>query len=310
MDADTVADELYGLRPDQFTAVRAQRAAAARTAGDRELARRISALRRPSLSAWCCNLLVRERPDEIQPLVQLGEALRQAHQELDGEQLRRLAGQQQALIGALAQQAERLAAEAGHPIGEGARQEVRDTLQAVLGDPDAAREWAAGRLTKALSPAVGFPAVPQASAVPPKAPPRESAPRAKATKPRKADRADDAARQRREKQLAEARRAAEDAQRDLLARETETPEAERAAREAAELADALRERVGELRRRIGELTEDLDRTEDEQRRARADGRVARERERAARNRLRTARARAQKATDEQERLAGADGVDG
>ncbi|MET8224577.1 hypothetical protein ACWERY_39305 [Streptomyces sp. NPDC004082] len=310
MDVDAVADELYGLRPDRFTAARAQRAAAARTAGDRELADKISAMRRPSLSAWSCNLLVRERSDEIQPLVQLGEALRQAHQELDGEQLRRLAGQQQALIRALAQQAERLAADAGHPLGEGARQEVRDTLQAVLSDPDAAREWAAGRLTKALSPAVGFPAVPQAPAAQPKAPPRGSQPRAKATEPREADRADDAARRRREKQLTEARRAAEDAGRDLSVRETEAAEAARVAQEAAELAETLQQRVGELRRRIGELTEELGSTEDEQRRARAAGREARERERAARKRLSTARARAQKAADELERQAGADGRDG
>ncbi len=42
------------------------------------------------LSAWASNLLVREQPDEVQRLVHLGEALRQAHQDLDGEQLREL----------------------------------------------------------------------------------------------------------------------------------------------------------------------------------------------------------------------------
>lgn len=90
MDLDAVADELYGLRPEDFTAARAARVAAARTAGDRALAERIGKLRRPSLSAWASNLLVREQPEQIEPLLKLGEALRQAHQDLDGAQLRAL----------------------------------------------------------------------------------------------------------------------------------------------------------------------------------------------------------------------------
>ncbi|NYV73344.1 hypothetical protein HW445_03205, partial [Streptomyces sp. UH6] len=136
MDYDAVADELYGARPEEFTAVRDERAARARKEGDRELAARIKALRRPSLSAWACNLLVRERREETRPLLRLGEALRQAHLDLDGAALRELSRQQHLLVAALARQAVELTERAGHRVGEGAREEVEATLRAVLADPD------------------------------------------------------------------------------------------------------------------------------------------------------------------------------
>ncbi|PNG21421.1 hypothetical protein C1J00_14995, partial [Streptomyces cahuitamycinicus] len=163
MDYDSVADELYALRPEEFTAARASAVASARTAGDRELADRIGALRKPSLAAWVSNLLVRSSPGEVEPLLRLGEGLRQAHQDLDGAQLRELSRRQHALIRALSLQARQLAEGAGHPIGEGVQREVENTLHAVLADPEAAQAWAGGRLTKPLSAAVGFPAVAEAA---------------------------------------------------------------------------------------------------------------------------------------------------
>ncbi|MGW6455717.1 hypothetical protein ACWF94_07265 [Streptomyces sp. NPDC055078] len=59
MDAEEVADVLYALRPDEFTAERAAYAARARKEGDREAALRIAALRKPVLAAWSANLLAR-----------------------------------------------------------------------------------------------------------------------------------------------------------------------------------------------------------------------------------------------------------
>ncbi|WP_031169847.1 hypothetical protein [Streptomyces durhamensis] len=157
MDLDAVADELYGLRPEEFVAARDRRALDARKAGDQALARAIGALRRPSLGAWVSNLLVRRQRAEVGPLLALGEELRRAHRELDGPQLRRLARRQSEVIGALGRQAGQLAAQAGHAVGEGVRREVEETLHAALADPEAARAWAAGRLVKPLSSAFGFP---------------------------------------------------------------------------------------------------------------------------------------------------------
>ncbi|MGX9229447.1 hypothetical protein ACWV95_31000 [Streptomyces albus] len=83
MDLDAVTDELYGLPPEDFTAVRDRRAQEARKSGDRELSGRIRRLRRPTLAAWACNLLVRDRPEETRLLLELGEELRRAHRDLE-----------------------------------------------------------------------------------------------------------------------------------------------------------------------------------------------------------------------------------
>lgn len=157
MDLDAVADELYALPPAEFTAARDARAAEAVRDGDRPLAERIKGLRKPTLSAWASNLLIRARPDEAEPLLELGEALRDAYRNVDGAQLRTLSAQQRQVTAALARQARRLAAEAGQPIGNQALQEVQETLHAALADPEAARAWASGRLTRPLG-AAGFPA--------------------------------------------------------------------------------------------------------------------------------------------------------
>jgi hypothetical protein len=303
VDLDAVADELYGLRPEQFTAARNERVAAARTAGDRELAEQIGGLRRPSLSAWAGNLLVREQPDEVKPLIQLGEALRSAHHDLDGDQLRALAQQQRAVVRALSRQAGDLAAAAGHPLADDAQREVQETLQAVLADPDAAREWAAGRLAKPLSPAVGFPAVGPAApsrgtggqSAAKRTPSSAQKPSSPAKKPRASDDGESAAETRRRERLAQARQDSEDAEGDLLAREAEVETAERAVRDA-------RERTDTLQQRISELTEELKAVEEQHRQARADERGARQREREAGRGVHAARTRAGTAAAQVERL--------
>ncbi|MEU9736687.1 hypothetical protein [Streptomyces sp. NPDC048002] len=266
MDIDSVADELYALRPEEFTAARGERVAAARTAGDRELAERIGRLRRPSLAAWVSNLLVRARPDEVAALLRLGEGLRRAHHDLDGPLLRELGAQQRTLVRAVTREAAALAARAGHPVGAGVAHEVETILHAVLADRDAARAWAEGRLVRPFEAVVGFSET--GASVPHR--PRPAA----RPEPRPAVRRDD-------EELARARRAADTAGRELRALEKEVA---RAAREAA----ATEERATRLQDRIAELTEELSR-------AREDRRQAREAERAARARLRTLERRAREA---------------
>jgi hypothetical protein len=284
MDYDAVADELYALRPEEFTAARASAVAAARTAGDRELAERISTLRKPSLAAWVGNLLVRSSPGEVEPLLRLGEGLRQAHHDLDGTQLRELSRQQHAIVRALSAQARQLATQAGHPIGDGVQREVESTLHAVLADPEAAQAWASGRLVKPLSAAVGFPAVAEGAGTQ-RRPPAAVAP----SRPdRKAD-----GQQR--KRLAQARREAEAAERELRALQDEAAAAGRAAGEA-------KQQVTRLQRRVGELTEELERTREEHQQARFAERSAREEARTADRRVREADRKAATAAAQLERL--------
>ncbi|MFI1466685.1 hypothetical protein [Streptomyces wuyuanensis] len=156
MDLDSVADELYGLPPERFVEARGRQAAAARKAGDRALAGRITALRRPTLSAWASNLLVRSEPDRAAELLRLGESLRRAVQELDRDRMRELGARRNRLVGALSRHVGELSGAAGRPLGESTLREVESTLQAVLADSDAAEQWATGRLARPLTPPVGF----------------------------------------------------------------------------------------------------------------------------------------------------------
>ncbi|MFE0333485.1 hypothetical protein, partial [Streptomyces sp. NPDC058955] len=172
MDVEQVTDELYGLRPSEFTAARDAYVAEARRAKDPAAAKAIAALRRPPLAVWAANLLARERPEEAERFLALGEALREAHRTLDGERLREASRQQHRLVAALVRTTAGLAEEAGQPVGDTVLGDVERILHAVLAHPDVAGPWAKGRLAAMPETAVGFPAVPPETltARPPAAP--------------------------------------------------------------------------------------------------------------------------------------------
>ena len=165
MDLDTVADELYGLAPAEFTPARDARVAEAVRAGDRGLAAAIKSLRRPTRSAWLVNTLVRQRREQVDELLDLGDTMREAQQQLAGEELRQLSRRRHEVVSALAQQAREVAREAGQPATDEMVLELESTLEAALADPAASEAVRSGRLTAALSYS-GFGSVdPGASAV-------------------------------------------------------------------------------------------------------------------------------------------------
>ncbi|MGH3763702.1 MAG: hypothetical protein ACRDS0_00635 [Pseudonocardiaceae bacterium] len=153
MDLEPVSTELYALPRDEFTAARNAAAKRAREQGHRELAERIGALRRPSTAAWLVNQLVREHPDEVRALVELGDGLREAQRTLQGEQLRRLSRQRHELVQTLVHQAQALARTAGHPVGDAVTHELGNTFTAAVNSAAAAQALTSGRLTSALDPA-------------------------------------------------------------------------------------------------------------------------------------------------------------
>ncbi|HEY3923748.1 MAG TPA: hypothetical protein VGL75_04240 [Acidothermaceae bacterium] len=149
-DFDKVADELYGLPPEEFTAARTRYEKEAKAAGDRDAAARIHGLGKATVTAWLANQLVRSHRSELEPLLELGAALRDATSNLDGDQLRELSRQQQKVMYALVQQARALARAAGRTVSEDAARALEDTLRAALADELAARFLLLGRLTDAL----------------------------------------------------------------------------------------------------------------------------------------------------------------
>lgn len=144
-----VADRLYALPPEEFVARRTALAKEARAVGEKELATRIGKLRKPTKSAWVVNLLARDAGDEMQALLDLGEALAEATRALSGPDLHRLSTQRNAAVDSLTRRATALAADHDHPASEAQRTEVAQTLQAALADPNVAHVVRSGVLTRA-----------------------------------------------------------------------------------------------------------------------------------------------------------------
>ena len=98
MNIGTVAEAvttLYGGDPADFVAVRKELAAAARTAGERDAAREIAALRKPTAAAAAVNHL---DDGAISDVLALGEQMRAAQTSLDAATLKELSARRQELL--------------------------------------------------------------------------------------------------------------------------------------------------------------------------------------------------------------------
>jgi hypothetical protein len=253
VDADEVANELYALPPEQFTAARNARAKEATAAGDKETAARIAALRKPTVLAWLVNLLVRELPDEIGGFLDLGDALQEATATLTGPELRQLSGQRHRLVQALVRQAPHLARQAGYRITEDVARGLEETL-AALTDPAVAEQLRGGRLTSGLT-ATGFPA-PSAGSLRARPP----VPPSSAVRPKKKSAADAAPAQ---PSAAERRRqqAMVRLQRDLRDAEQRAGQAEQAQAVTAEAFDESQRALAEAEMAVADLRAELERAE-------------------------------------------------
>lgn len=157
MAARTLADEareLYRLPPAEFVAARNERRAELR-ASDRALSDAVGALRRPSPAAWLVTVLATEDPELLDDLVALGDELRAALEGADRAALARLTEQRRAALREAAETTAAIAEEHGVKASRGVLDDVAATLQAAMGDADAASAVRSGLLVRALEP-VGF----------------------------------------------------------------------------------------------------------------------------------------------------------
>jgi hypothetical protein len=160
-----LADELYALPLDHFTPARDARSKAAK--GDKDFASAIKALRKPSMAAWVVNLLVRRDSAQVEQVLAVGAALREAQQGMDGAELRALTRQRRQVTSAVTGQARALALEEGVRVTQAVADEVEATLTAAMVDADSARAVRSGLLVRSLkatgvepvdvSPAVALP---------------------------------------------------------------------------------------------------------------------------------------------------------
>jgi hypothetical protein len=261
---DEIAEELYGVPPEEFVAARTAARDRAKEAGDKELAKAVAGLPKPTTAAWVTNLLVRRQPDEVAQLRELGELLREAQANLSGDQLRQLGQQRNQVVAALARQARGLAHAEGHDVSSSVAEQVESTLRAAVVDPDAGEALVAGRLTTALSySGLGPVDLSGAVATPVRsggAPPGKAAGKA----PAKKETAGPDAEERRRREAEERRR------RELEQARRDAEEAAGVARDAAAAADAAEQKLteaggrrDELRKRAEQLQKELRRVERE-----------------------------------------------
>ncbi|HEY2194899.1 MAG TPA: hypothetical protein VGH76_21740 [Actinomycetospora sp.] len=298
-DLEEAADELYGLHPDQFVPRRTELVKAARAAKDRETANAIGALRKPSLGAWLANVLARESPDEVAALEELGASLRTAQEELSGDALRTLTRQRRELVGALVARARRLARQDGVGVGDSVARDLENTIAAALADDGAARAFAAGRLTTALEPGVGFTGGVEPSRSGRRPPPRGGGTATRRPPPRREsppEPEEDTGEEDERAAEEERRRAREAAERAVERAREERDDADRALERARSRAEQAGTDLEEADETVSGLRERLERAEADQERAREQHDAAKQ----AREEAETAADEARRALDQAE----------
>jgi hypothetical protein len=262
------ADKLYGVLPSEFTATRKRLAAEL----PREEARRLTALRRPTVPAWAVNLLVRD--DAVGPLLDLGERMRAAWS--NGGDLASLDRERTSLVRDLLGRARELADDAGRPLSDAFADEVEETLRAAIADPSAADAVRAGRLDHPLRHS-GFGPV---GAAAPQIRPTPSPRRDKKSRPdTESEEKQKRHAVRREEEARAAEREAEEAERSLAEWAATVEEARRRLSKAEENLSDLREKVRDAEAKRADLD----------RRAQVAGREHDRAERAAKEALRRVR---------------------
>jgi hypothetical protein len=230
------ADALYGLPLEDFVAERAAVAKRLRAAGDREGAKRVAALRKPSVAAWTVNQLVRSRTKDVAAFAAAADELRAAQAALlegrgSAADLRSAREAERGAVARLVEVARGLFP-GGREPGEATIERIGATLHAAVADEAVRDEVLSGRLLREReSSGFGDLDVELAAAVAPRQRPRPSPGRKPADEARAREEA--AAREAAERERRE-RRTALRAALDQAVAEREGAEAALAAARAEE----------------------------------------------------------------------------
>ncbi|HJQ06543.1 MAG TPA: hypothetical protein VJ872_13905 [Nocardioides sp.] len=142
-----IADELYALPLASFTPERDARAKELKGSPEASV---VKALRKPSTGAWLVNLLVRREPAQVDQLLAVGAALREAQQAMSAGELRTLTKQRRQVTAAVVQHVRQLAAAEGHRVTEAVALQVEETLTAAMVDAECGRAVRSGLLVTGL----------------------------------------------------------------------------------------------------------------------------------------------------------------
>lgn len=146
-----IADALYALPLGDFTPVRDARAKELKGTADADLMAPVKALKKPSVAAWVVNLFVRREAAQVEQVLAVGVALREAQAGMSGAELRALTKQRRQLTAAVTQQARAIAGEEGVKVTQAVADQVEATLTAAMIDERCGQAVRSGLLVAALS---------------------------------------------------------------------------------------------------------------------------------------------------------------
>lgn len=256
IDPEAEADRLYGLPLEDFVPARDALAKRLRSGGDRAAADRVKKLGKPSVAAWGVNQVVRSQPRAARDLLEAGDTLRGAQEELVAGRgaaagVREASEAEREAVASLVEAARGLLTGDGRALAPAALERIEQTLHAATVDDEARTEVAAGRVTRerqavGLGPLLGGMAAPGPAA-------REAAParsRAELKAAREQQRTSRRA-------LEAAEDALDEAEADREQAENRLAEAERARAEAAEAQEDAVRRVREAEQALARARDDL-----------------------------------------------------
>jgi hypothetical protein len=143
-------DSLFAAPLDDFVAERDALAKRLRADGDREAADRVKALRKPSAAVWAVNQLARRQQKDYRALLQAGDRLREAQEQVLGgespETLQEAAAAERQLVERLTEKGRAVLEVAGHSPTEAMVRRVNGTLHAAATRPDLREAAESGRL--------------------------------------------------------------------------------------------------------------------------------------------------------------------
>jgi hypothetical protein len=248
---DERTDELFRLPPEEFTAARDRLARELTEADDRDAARKVKALRRPTAAAWAVNTAVRRKPDLVAALLEAADRLRIAQRRaasgLSAEDFREAMTERRRVVRRLAEEVEAVLSEAGR-TSEAHLAAATRTFEAAASDASSGEAVRAGRLSKELTPSSGFDAIDAFAVIPGAAEPSTPPP---APSDRKAARA--------RREMVTVEREIERHTRRVATAREETRAAERVAAEAEDALKTLEREVERVRRRADEARTAADR---------------------------------------------------
>jgi DNA repair exonuclease SbcCD ATPase subunit len=136
---------------EEFTVARNELAKSLRSDGEAEAADWVKELRKPSRAAWLVNQLAARKPKDVRRLLDVGEELRAAQEEMltgaaDRDKLRAAGARERETIDSLVRTAEAIGRE--HGVGSQVLDRVGETLQAATSDPEVAEAIERGWVTR------------------------------------------------------------------------------------------------------------------------------------------------------------------